>query len=326
MENRVKISVIVPVYCVKKYLSRCIESIIRQSYDNLEIILVDDGSPDECGEICDKYAQQDSRIRVIHKKNGGLSDARNSGIDISNGEWIAFVDSDDCVAQDFIEVLYNNAVATGCLVSQCNYERFGETIPNNNVKRECEYVIIDSHDLLHEIDCAKNTAAWNKLYRADLFEDIRFPKGKIHEDVATTFKLFVRAKKVCITQEKMYYYYVNTDSITTSKIKSNKLDLIDAYWEQVEFLRNRIDYAKHSVEATNRLVATFGTLASYADERYEDYNGFYLQLGQRYREMHSVLVGLPMRADLKLLVKLSSKSLLAFKICQKLKKVLRKRG
>lgn len=180
-----KISVIVPVYKVEPYLSRCLDSIINQTYRNLEIILVDDGSPDHCGEICDEYARQDSRIRVIHKSNGGLSDARNHGIDVATGDYIAFVDSDDYVTTDMYEKMLARLEFDNSDMVVCNYYRFDE----GSVPPEYGYINLpdrvlskdEAFDFYLQIG-GDYVSAWNKLYKRGIFADLRYPTGKIYED------------------------------------------------------------------------------------------------------------------------------------------------
>ncbi len=319
-----KVSIIVPIYGVEKYLSRCVDSLLAQTYSELEILLVDDGSPDKCGEICDDYARKDERITVIHKGNGGLSDARNVGIAKSNGEWLIFVDSDDCVSPLFVEKLYNAAKETSCDIAQCNYVRFSDEIPCVEPE-ECMQTVVSSLDVLKNIDRAENMAACNKIYRADLFKNIRFPKGRIHEDVATTYKLFAATDNVCFIEAELYYYYRNPNSITTSKMKNNKLDLVDAYIEQVEFFSKKEEYRSLYITASNNLVATFGTFASYEKSKYADYDEFNKRLVERYKEIRPILTKLPLRTDLKISVALCKNSLFFMKLISKIKLIVLRR-
>lgn len=319
------VSVIIPIYNVECYLDRCLKSVINQTYKNLQIILVDDGSPDKCGEKCDYYAKQDNRIEVIHKINGGLSDARNVGIDNALGEWIVFVDSDDYISPQFVEILYDCAIKSECDIVQCKYDRFSDEIFEKKYN-ECSHInIIKSKDHLHNIDTATNTAVWNKIYRKTLFEKIRFPYGKIHEDVATTFKLVYLAKKICSIDYELYHYFINPNSITTSKIKNNKVDLIDAYWEQVSYYMNNYDCREYQIEATNKLMASFGSLLAFPKSRYSNYKEFYNNLEKKYKLLRKKLIYCPMRVDLKLLLIISPKSLVLFKIIHKIKTIIHSR-
>lgn len=231
------ITVIVPCYKVEQYLSKCIDSILAQTYQNLEIWLVEDGSPDRCGEICDRYAQKDSRIKVIHKMNGGLSDARNVAIDQATGEWISFVDSDDYIAPDYIATLYRLAVKNDCRCSVVQPVAFldGEQ-PNPN-----DY---DSFEVMSSMDAIAamfyqtklDTSAWNKLYHRSLFETgIRYPKGYLFEDNPTTYRLFALCDKIAVSQKKMYYYRLREGSIEGQDFTPNKLDQGLAIIRMMEF-------------------------------------------------------------------------------------------
>ena len=180
------ISIIVPVYKVEKQLNKCIESILNQTFKDYELILVDDGSPDNCGHICDEYEKKDSRIKVIHKKNGGLSDARNAGLDIALGKYIGFVDSDDIIHPQMYEKLYNCINKSNLDIVQCKFKRFKsiEEININISDSELNFKEYNSQDAIIDlIDNNKiNVNAWNKLYKRELFQNERYPKGKIHED------------------------------------------------------------------------------------------------------------------------------------------------
>ena len=207
-----EISVIVPVYKVEQFLHRCVDSILRQSFYNFELILVDDGSPDNCGAICDDYALHDNRIHVIHQKNGGLSAARNSGIDYvmenSSSHWLAFVDSDDWVHPDFLKVLYSTAKQTLCKISACGFYRTeGEPFPEEqDYSVQClsadDYYCGQIHD-------GVTAVAWNKLYHRSLFKKLRYPIGKLHEDEFTTYQAVYQAGKIGVTPEKLLSYYQN---------------------------------------------------------------------------------------------------------------------
>lgn len=231
------ISVIVPVYKVEEYLEQCILSICNQSYKNLEILLVDDGSPDQCPAICDKWAKKDARIRVIHKKNGGLSDARNVGIEYASGKYIAFVDSDDWIDTNLYELLLyemqkNNAQIAACKIIKAYEEHFEEQkIISSQKVFSCEEAL---QTLLRGQDfCA---VAWNKLYRRDIIGDIRFPVGKLHEDEFFTYRVISHASKLILVSEGIYYYRQRPGSIMdTWSIKH--LDALDAFHERLSFLK-----------------------------------------------------------------------------------------
>ena len=235
------ISIIIPIYKVENLLERCVDSILRQTYDNIEILLVDDGSPDRCGEICDQYAIKDSRIKAIHKKNGGLSDARNAGIDVAKGEYITFIDSDDWVSEKYVKTLYDLLVSKSADISVCNFIRTEkEEIESSYEQNELyEFNNIEALTNLCGDFYQQLTVSWCKLYKTELFADIRFPVGKIHEDEFTTYKLLYKAKKIALTNEILLYYWQRPDSImgTSFKIK-NRLHAIEAFQERADFFES----------------------------------------------------------------------------------------
>ena len=219
METRPLISVIVPIYKVEDLLSRCVDALLTQTYENLEIILVDDGSPDRCGEICEDYARKDSRVVVIHKENGGLSSARNAGIDIARGEYLGFVDSDDWVAPETYEWLLGMALEENVKLvcaGRWDYSSWtGEkTLGLCPQKRE----VISGEELAKRIFTWDNvdSAAWDKLYHRSLFREIRYPHGKINEDLPTTYRIALDAGRVGMLDKPVYYYYHRDGSITTA--------------------------------------------------------------------------------------------------------------
>ncbi|MGM9536201.1 MAG: glycosyltransferase family 2 protein [Intestinibacter sp.] len=234
-----KISIVVPVYNVEKYLNRCVDSIINQTYKDLEIILVDDGSTDNCHSICDKYAKVDDRIKVIHKENGGLSDARNIGIENSTGKYISFVDSDDYIHYDMVSRLYKNIKSYKANIAICGYiktyndiEKFNE-IEVNEIKCLNN---IEAIDLLFDENLGSNfIVSWGKLYDIKLFKNILYPVGKIHEDEFTTYKLLYASEKIVYDSTPLYYYYQREDSIMNIKFNKNRMSIFDAFYEQIEF-------------------------------------------------------------------------------------------
>lgn len=232
------VSVVIPIYNVERYLRRCLDSIIQQTYQELEIILIDDGSTDQSLAICREYAQADFRIKVIHKTNGGLSSARNAGIDQAAGEYIAFVDSDDYVHVDFIAELLCYIKKEKADIAQCGYI----------TGQEEEYPQIDS---ISRVDCFTGREylrhyfdrtlmglglCVNKLYRTSLFTNIRFPDGRIHEDVATVYKVIYSADRVVYFDHKLYYYYMTSQSIMRGDFNIQHLDWLIALEEKLAFL------------------------------------------------------------------------------------------
>lgn len=224
------VSVVVPVYNVENYLSKCIESIISQTYTELEIILVDDGSSDKSGTICDIYAKNDSRITVIHKKNGGLSDARNKALEIISGSYVIFVDSDDYIEVDYVAYLLELVERNEADISICNFKYVNE---NGNLlnrisdsRMQC---VFDRREAIDKLLTGKevNTSASMKMYKTELFDNVRYPIGKYYEDVSTTYKLILKADKIVYGDRALYVYLCRTGSITKQKFNSRHLDALD---------------------------------------------------------------------------------------------------
>jgi glycosyltransferase involved in cell wall biosynthesis len=240
-----KISVIVPVYKVEKYINRCIESIINQSYTNLEIILVDDGSPDRCGEIIDNYAKADKRIKVIHKNNGGLSDARNKGVQNTSGEFILFVDSDDWLENQMIAELVHNQVKFQADVVQAAFFYAYEDyllFDNRYYQKGDAPVILENNALMNELvinERVKNFA-WGKLYKTEIIKDLPFKKGVLFEDVFWAHQVMHRVKKYVIMHQPLYYYLQRSDSIV-SNYTSRNLDIIKGLLERQCFIEEYYD-------------------------------------------------------------------------------------
>ena len=240
------ISVIVPVYKVEQYLHQCIDSILAQTFTDFELILIDDGSPDNCGAICDEYAKQDARITVIHQENGGLSAARNAGIDIAKGEYLTFIDSDDWVHPMYLELLVRAVTDNSVDISVCMCTRSLGEIKSADKEYSCK--ILDGLSFLKD-DHIIGIIACAKLYKTKLFDDIRFPIGKLHEDEATTYKLLFKAGNVVLIQSKLYFYTLNENSITNSSYSVKRLDGLEAIAEQCAFFRkikrkDMADFAK----------------------------------------------------------------------------------
>lgn len=236
-----KISIIVPVYNVESYICRCIDSILGQSCQDFEVILIDDGSPDNCGRICDMYAQEDNRIHVIHRSNGGLSAARNSGIDWvfsqSDSQWLAFVDSDDWIHRDYLRLLLAGAEQYDAGVSMCDYLRTASVCEDVPVFEETIHCM-DAQDayVMHYGMCM---TACCKLYRKELFTDVRFPVGKLHEDAYVTHIPLFGTGKVAVCTVPMYYYYENPTSITRIKWSDKRLQEVEAHELRLSWLKRK---------------------------------------------------------------------------------------
>ena len=234
------ISVIVPIYNVEQYLENCINSILNQTYRNLEVILVDDGSPDNCGKICDRYSDKDPRIKVIHKLNGGLSDARNKGIDTAEGEYLTFVDSDDTILPEMIDKLYQRIVIDQSDLAFCGYQQVNQ---KGDVLSEVylEDNLLSGFDALrksYEKNGVLYTIACNKLIKRQLFQNIRFPVGKYNEDEFTLYRVIDRCRKISIVREALYVYYQRNDSIMGA-YSFRHLDGIEASYERYFYFKKK---------------------------------------------------------------------------------------
>lgn len=233
-----KISIIVPVYKVEKYIHRCIDSVFSQTYSNWELIIVDDGSPDNCPAICDDYAKRDERIKVIHKKNGGLSSARNVGLEHMSGDYVTFLDSDDFLHPDtFYDVLLLAKNKNADIV-QFSFLRGGDdAFPT--IKKDSSFQVFDNYSIFYSN--VQKIIVCGKIYRSELWKGITMPIGKINEDDATTWKLYYRSSCILFVNTQYYYYYENPDSIMANQRKVLKLDFIDAYKERISFFENKGD-------------------------------------------------------------------------------------
>lgn len=235
MESSALISVIIPVYNVEKYLNRCVESVIKQTYDNMEIVLVDDGSPDKCSVLCDAWAKKDERITVIHKENGGLSSARNAGLEIINGQYIMFVDSDDWLELDAIEYLYNLINKYDADFSMAEMQRVSNKTKSKKVSNERISLLsnIEFINKFYKIGTQENVQyACAKLYKRDIFEKIRFPIGLTAEDIPTTFQVALKANRIACSNRVIYNYFINDQSITGTIFGEKTFDLIKV-WDLV---------------------------------------------------------------------------------------------
>ena len=215
-EQGITVSIVVPIYNVEQYLEQCIDSILKQSYSNLQVILVDDGSPDNCGRIIDGYASKDNRVFCIHKKNGGLSSARNAGIKVAKGECICFIDSDDFIDRRFIEMLLKDLLDNDADISACYFDSFIKESVTVNAPTSYHLRCFSREEVICEM--YKNDSigwnAWNKLYKTSLFDDTEYPDGIICEDKATTYKLFLKSTKIVYRNVPLYHYRIRENSIS----------------------------------------------------------------------------------------------------------------
>ena len=234
-----KISVIVPVYKVEKYIHKCVDSILAQTFSDFELILVDDGSPDNCGKICDEYSEKDDRVVVLHKENGGLSDARNAGLDWmfehSKSEWVSFVDSDDFVHPQMLEVLFSKAVETKNELIVCDFENFEE---NDIVKPSPVKDVVVTESVPEDFFCESSfieTVTWAKLYHRNCFNSIRFPIGIIHEDSFVTYRIIFMQQKVVHIEIALLYHLINPKGISNCDWTPKHLSAFEAYRQQISF-------------------------------------------------------------------------------------------
>lgn len=255
--SKEKISIIVPVYNVEKYIAECIESLINQTYHNIEIILVNDGSTDNSRSICATYAKSDNRIVILDKENGGLSSARNKGLDEADGRYVTFVDSDDYIANDMVECLYNLLVRNKADISCVGMSGVVSEVKTGNIN---DYETVEAKKAIEYILMEKNltTSASGKLYKIELWKDIRFPYGKIFEDYATIYKVFAKCGKITISQFAKYYYRPNDSGITGGKFSIKKLDYFEVSSELEQFVnKNYPEMLKHVKNRETRYAISF---------------------------------------------------------------------
>lgn len=258
------ISVIVPVYNVEKYLKKCVNSITSQTYENLEILLVDDGSTDLSGQICNEFEKNDARIKVIHKKNGGLSDARNAGLDRAKGQYYAFIDSDDYIQDNTIEIMLNAVKKNKSEIAICNMIRFleeGETL---------QFYCPTDHEVLYQgkqrYKTLNQPSVCNKLFEAKLFEGIRFPKGKYYEDTFVYHEVLYRANNIVLTGTDSYWYLSREDSIVGQPQYTERyFDFIEAVYKRADFLLKH-DVQPYAKEACLSLYAAIANAESNIEE------------------------------------------------------------
>lgn len=264
MEERYKVSVIIPIYNVQEYLDECINSIVKQTYQNLEIILVDDGSPDSSPMICNEWEKQDDRIVVIHKENGGLSDARNAGLDRAKGQYYAFIDSDDYIQDNTIEIMLNAVKKNKSEIAICNMIRFleeGETL---------QFYCPTDHEVLYQgkqrYKTLNQPSVCNKLFEAKLFEGIRFPKGKYYEDTFVYHEVLYRANNIVLTGTDSYWYLSREDSIVGQPQYTERyFDFIEAVYKRADFLLKH-DVQPYAKEACLSLYAAIANAESNIEE------------------------------------------------------------
>lgn len=284
------IKVIIPVYKTEKYLERCVNSILLQSEQNFEIVLIDDGSPDRCPEICDRLAEADPRIHVLHQTNQGLSAARNAGIEyVLDCEYITFVDSDDWVHSQYLEVLLNAIEETGCVLAVGGHVKTNGAVPLIDKKNFLPSVY--SAEESYCLTSISTTPAWGKIYKTDLFQNIRFPVGKIHEDYYVTWKTLFRAENVAVIKAPLYYYYQNTEGIMHSTWSVRRMDFFPAMEEKIQFFQEqKLENAEK--RAVKKLMKTLDKyiVNSEKENSTRDYTPKLLQMKEEYgKKYHEIL-------------------------------------
>lgn len=264
-----KVSVILPVYNVEKDLENCIDSILNQSFADFELIMVNDGSKDKSGSICDRYAQMDGRIKLIHQENMGLSMARNNGMEIARGDYIIFIDSDDSVHGDTLQILYDNLVEEDAHISVGDYKPIYGSGKIEDVQEENNRILLNNIEAVNKIldeNSTKMIVAWCKLYRRDLFDTISYPKGKYHEDEFVTYKLLYNSKRVVVTDAKLYYYNQRDESITGSKYSLKRLEKLEGLKEAIAFFKVK---AEEELENKARVRYLLNIQIAYYRVKYE---------------------------------------------------------
>lgn len=282
------VSVIIPIYNVEKYLEECVESVLCQTYQNLEILLVDDGSPDGCGAICEEYAQKDKRVKVIHKENGGLSDARNAGLDVCRGDYIVFVDSDDCIHPQMIERLYNLLMKYQADMAICSFQ----DIEENEMPLYAKYDVqgkeycFEKENIMNQLQSRNllTVVAWNKIYKARLFENIRYPKGYIHEDEFIIHKLLHLCTRTVYTEEKLYYYRKRGDSIMGNISPKKIQDIYLAYEDRISFLEEN-QYGRIITDTKLQLMHQITKYYKLIKKR-DDANELLTYMGDKFAELY----------------------------------------
>ena len=255
------ISVIVPVYNAQEYIRRCVDSIAGQSYEDLEIILVDDGSKDDSPELCDAFSRKDSRIRVIHQSNGGVSLARNNAIEASRGEWIAFCDNDDYMHPRMLETLLSMCLENDCDVACSRPEKGAEesftaepVLPLRDVK------VFTSEQMLSNIYGLSSCFVWDKLYRREIFDHVRFPVGSYTgEDIAVLHRVFHAARRIAVTDARLYYHFIHDRSVMHRGFDVRWANMLDAMKERIDFAASNTLMPLHD-QSVRRMVYTLGYL------------------------------------------------------------------
>lgn len=281
------ISIIVPVYNVENYIRECIDSILAQTMRSFELILVDDGSKDASGRICDEYADADDRIRVIHKENGGLSSARNRGLDEAKGDYICFVDSDDAVSADYLEKLYAAIKKDNADIVVCDIDAPKLSTADMSVNSPISMPVLEAKRWLYDQTSREYVlmvVAWNKMYAKELLNGIRYPEGRLHEDEFMIGRVLSRAKTVSFVPDKLYVYRDNASGITSDANRFNlrHFDVIDAYKERIS---GAMDDGDSEFAIATLKIALYKCARFYGEGKTHGADDFAATAGKRYREV-----------------------------------------
>ena len=285
MKHDELVSVIIPVYNVKPYISEAIESLLHQSYQNLEIIIVDDGSTDGSEDICDEYARKDKRIIVVHQDNKGLSAARNTGLDLMSGEEVVFLDADDALCSDYVSILMDTLIRESADVAMCKFTTHNTTEKmemsrGKNATPEIEAGVYSRVDALRALCDEKiNYSVWNKIYKRELWKDIRFPVGHIFEDVDVTFRIIDLCNKVCVVDQSLYMYRIRPGSITRNKSINGYRDWDNNHSRFEEFINANIPEVFSDLQLNRRcqdrlaaMITRYIHLSDKKENEWKEYN------------------------------------------------------
>ena len=282
-----QISVIVPVYKVEKYIHKCVDSILAQTFTDFELWLVDDGSPDHCGAICDEYAQIDTRVKVIHKKNGGLSDARNTALDVMNGKYIFFVDSDDWISEDALEIMYSALERTGAKVATGNIV----SVREDGTEQALYSPVQDETVLIGEemLTTLLRPNACNRLYAADLFQKLRYPVGRLYEDVFTYHKILAQIDSMVLVGKNTYYYLIRSGSIMNSEYSIKFTDIVDAVYDRAKWL-DSIGQQKLADETRLFVYSQVAVAFAYLDKKNNQHLERLKEVKAIYDECYNIII------------------------------------
>lgn len=278
-----KVSVIVPVYKVEEYLPRCLDSLAAQTYSNLEIVLVDDGSPDNCGKLCDEFAHNRPNVLVLHQNNQGLSAARNRGVEISNGDYITFVDSDDYISADYVEYLMSMILKYHCDISAGRYVPvYRNGTPDIKKTRECQELLSNAEALIEALYSVKfGVSAWAKMYKRELVERYPFPHGKLFEELATTYKIIGDSASVAYGNRNIYFYVQRPGSVMSS-IGRRELYGLEAAGDLLKYAERRFPNAVHAAKVRYEIKVIQYMPAVFSRKENEHYFNFLRKEAGKY--------------------------------------------